>query len=75
MSDESIQQLSRDLAAIHTNHLRGEVSISNDCITPNSGDVMEGEMTAEFKERYGRGFTLKPARTPDTQTYSRSASS
>ncbi|KAJ5261075.1 hypothetical protein N7478_011670 [Penicillium angulare] len=75
MSDESIQQLSRDLVTINTSHVRGEVPISNDGTTPNSGDVIEGEMTAEFKERYGRGFTLKPARTPETQTFSRSASS
>jgi hypothetical protein len=74
MSNESIQQLSRDLVAINTGHLRGDLSISEDDPTPNANDLMEGEMTAEFKERYGRGFTLKPTHTSDTQTSSRSAS-
>lgn len=74
MSNESIQQLSRDLATIHTSHLRGGVSISKDGPTPNAGDVVEGETTAAFKERYGRGFTLKPTDMPDTQTSPRSAS-
>jgi hypothetical protein len=74
MSNESIQQLSKDLAAVHSSHLRDKVSISNDGFTPNPGDMEEGETTAEFKERYGQGFTLKPARTPDTQNLPRSAS-
>ncbi|CAI7626004.1 unnamed protein product [Penicillium pancosmium] len=74
MSNESIQQLSKDLAAVHSSQLRDKVSISNHGFTPNPGDMEEGETTAEFKERYGQGFTLKPARTPDTQNLPRSAS-
>lgn len=50
-------RLSRDLAAIHTSHLIGEVSISNHGSTPNTGDVLEGETTAEYKERCWRGFS------------------
>ena len=74
MSDESIRQLSRDLATIHTSHLRGEPSISKDGSASNTADTTEGETTAEFRERYGQGFTLKPARTTETHTPSRSAS-
>jgi hypothetical protein len=74
MSNESIQQLSRDLAVIHTSRLRDEVSISKDGFKSNAGDVGEGTITAEFKERYGRGFTLEPAHTSDRQTSQRSAS-
>ncbi|KAJ6024728.1 hypothetical protein N7540_005525 [Penicillium herquei] len=73
MSNESVQQLSRDLAAIQTSHSRDEASRSKASPMPNEGDVIEGEMTSEFKERYGRGFTLKPARTPEPQASSRSA--
>ncbi|KAJ5503362.1 hypothetical protein N7463_006236 [Penicillium fimorum] len=72
LSNESIQQLSRDFTAIQTGHLRDEISISKDGTTPNEGNVAEGEMISEFKERYGRGFTLKPVRTPETQSSSRS---
>ena len=75
MSNESIQQLSRDLAAIHTNHLPGDVSISKDNSRSGSGDMVESETTAEFRDRYGRGFTLRPAHTPDTQIYPRSGNS
>ncbi|KAJ5235401.1 uncharacterized protein N7469_004569 [Penicillium citrinum] len=75
MSNESIQQLSRDLAAGHTSHLRGDVSFSKDSSATGSGAMVESETTAEFRDRYGRGFTLKPAHTPDTQTYPRSGSS
>lgn len=46
MSEESIQQLSRDLAAIHTSHLKVETSIPKDGSTPSAGDTMEGETTA-----------------------------
>jgi hypothetical protein len=74
MSNESIQQLSRDLAAIHTSHLRGELSLSKDGFKSNADDAREGTMTAEFKERYGRGFTLEPLHTSDRQTSQRSAS-
>lgn len=74
MSDESIQQLSRDLVAIHTSHSRVETSIPEDGSTRSPGDVIEGETTAEFKDRYGRGFTLKPEGVPNTQTPSPSTS-
>jgi hypothetical protein len=67
VSNESIQQLSRDFASMHTSHLRSEEPISKDGATPSTGDAVKSEMTAEFKERYGRGFTLRPARTPDAQ--------
>lgn len=68
MSDESVQKLSRDLSAIYTSHPKTEV------FTPNGDSVLGGETTAEFKERYGRGFTLNPARTPDMQASPRSSS-
>lgn len=74
MSNQSIQQLSRDLAAIHTSHLRSELSISKDGFKSNAGDMGEGAPTTEFKERYGRGFTLEPAHTSVRETSQRSAS-
>lgn len=74
VSNESIQQLSRDLAAMYTSHLRSEEPVSKDSAMPGASDVAEGEATTEFKERYGRGFTLRPVRTPDTRTSSPSTS-
>lgn len=46
MSEESIQQLSRDLAAVHTSHLKVEASIPKDGSTPSAGDATGGETTA-----------------------------
>jgi hypothetical protein len=74
MSNQSVQQLSRDLAAIHTSHLRSELSISKDGFKSDAGDVGEGTTTPEFKERYGRGFTLEPLHTSDREKSQRSAS-
>jgi hypothetical protein len=74
MSNQSVQQLSRDLAAIHTRHLRSDLSNSKDGFKSDAGDVGEGTTTTEFKERYGRGFTLEPLHTSDRETSQRSAS-
>jgi hypothetical protein len=74
VSNESIQQLSRDFASTHTSHLRSEEPIPKDGATPNIDEMVNSEMTADFKERYGRGFTLRPARTPDTKPISPSTS-
>ncbi|KAJ5966634.1 hypothetical protein N7481_013348 [Penicillium waksmanii] len=68
------QQLSKDLTDIYTSHLRGKVSIAIDGSTSNPSDIVEGKMTAEFKERYRQGFTLKPMHTPDTENFPHSAS-
>ncbi|KAJ5084772.1 hypothetical protein NUU61_009351 [Penicillium alfredii] len=57
LSNESVQQLSRDLAAIHTSHIRSEKPISKDEPTPSTYNAVGGEAT-EYQERYGRGFTL-----------------
>ncbi|KAF4179090.1 hypothetical protein CNMCM7927_002145 [Aspergillus lentulus] len=74
VSNESVQQLSRDLAVMYTSHLRSEEHISKDSTMPGASDVVEGEATTGFKERYGRGFTLRTVRTPDTQMSSPGAS-
>ncbi|KAF3399813.1 hypothetical protein F1880_008287 [Penicillium rolfsii] len=70
VSDESIQQLSRDLSVMYTSHLRSEDPVSKDSAGPYTSVVPEVEPTTIFKERYGRGFTLRPVRTPDMQTSS-----
>ncbi|KAK9846782.1 hypothetical protein MYU51_000771 [Penicillium brevicompactum] len=75
LSDESIQQLSRNLASMHTSPLRGENSFPKAGATPSADDTVEGETTAEFQERFGRGFTLKPMVSPDTLTSSPGTSS
>ena len=75
LSNESIQQLSRDFATMQTSHLRGENSFPKAGATPSTDDRMEGETTAEFQERFGRGFTLKPIASPKTQTPSPGTSS
>lgn len=75
VSDESIQQLSRDLALTYTSHLRSEEPISKESAMPYTSVVPETEPTTVFKERYGRGFTLRPERTPGTQTSSPSTTS
>ncbi|KAJ5778487.1 hypothetical protein N7520_001733 [Penicillium odoratum] len=67
LSDESIQQLSRDLATMQTSHLRGEDSFPKAGATPSADDRMQGETTAEFQERFGKGFTLQPVTSPKTQ--------
>ncbi|KAJ5223231.1 hypothetical protein N7468_007773 [Penicillium chermesinum] len=68
MSDESIQQLSRDLSVIYTSPQKPGVS------TPQGASVPGEETTAEFKKRYGRGFTLSPTRMPNTPAPPRSSS-
>ncbi|KAJ5538266.1 hypothetical protein N7494_007745 [Penicillium frequentans] len=67
LSNESIQQLSRDLTTMHTSHLRGENPFPKADVTPGADDGVEGEMKAEFQERFGRGFTLKPVASPKAQ--------
>ncbi|KAF9250404.1 hypothetical protein LCP9604111_3306 [Penicillium roqueforti] len=74
MSNESIQQLSRDLTAIHSSRPRDEVPMSKEGSALDKGGMVEGEMTREFEEQYGRGFALTPARTPEAQIPSCSAS-
>ncbi|KAL3469208.1 hypothetical protein BJX99DRAFT_265401 [Aspergillus californicus] len=71
LSNESIRRVSQDLVGILPSHMMGELSIPEDDSTPNSGDVVVGETTTEFKERYGEGFNLRTART---QTSSHSTS-
>lgn len=72
ISNKSIQQLSRDFTAIQTSHIKDKVPIAKDSATSNKGGVVNSETISEFKERYGRGFTLKPAHTPETHSSSRS---
>ncbi|KAJ5935943.1 hypothetical protein N7454_005241 [Penicillium verhagenii] len=75
LSNESIQQLSRDFSTMQTSLSRGENSSPKASSTPSADDNMEGETTAEFQERFGRGFTLKPVASPKTQTSSPGPSS
>lgn len=58
ISNESIQQISRDLAVMHTCHLKSETSTPKDDATPSTGDAVEDETTVEYQERYGQGFSL-----------------
>jgi hypothetical protein len=61
MSDESIQQLSRDIVTFNLSHLRPEVpNMKKNADEPSSSqdDTVEREMTAEFRQRYGHGFKL-----------------
>jgi polyhydroxyalkanoate synthesis regulator phasin len=66
LSNESVRRISRDLVDILPSHTMGKLSISEDDSTPNAGDVVVGETTTEFEERYGEGINLRTARTPDT---------
>ncbi|RAL15202.1 uncharacterized protein BO97DRAFT_441198 [Aspergillus homomorphus CBS 101889] len=70
MSNESIQQLSRDLTAHYTLSPRGEKPNSRTDTMPEASDVAEDETVPQFKERYGRGFTLKSTPTPERGTSS-----
>ncbi|KAE8381497.1 hypothetical protein BDV26DRAFT_278708 [Aspergillus bertholletiae] len=60
LSDESVQQLSRDMTNINVRIIEAESQSPHDFRGRN---VDSGSMT-EFRERYGRGFTL----TPKTET-------
>ncbi|KAJ5292443.1 uncharacterized protein N7443_008396 [Penicillium atrosanguineum] len=66
VSDESVQQLSRDIASTSLHHVRVGSPLSRDDTTPASGNRAEGETTAAFKERYGSGFKLKPMASPNS---------
>ncbi|PYH49495.1 uncharacterized protein BP01DRAFT_420440 [Aspergillus saccharolyticus JOP 1030-1] len=74
MSNESIQQLSRDLTAHHIVYSRNEEPTSESDTLPRASDAAGDETVPEFKERYGRGFTLRSAPTPETNISFRSAS-
>ncbi|KAJ5998906.1 hypothetical protein N7451_006716 [Penicillium sp. IBT 35674x] len=67
LDNETVRQLSRDLTTMHTSHLRGENPFPKAGATPSADDEMGGEMKAEFQERFGRGFTLKPIASPKAQ--------
>lgn len=74
VSNASIQQLSRDIAAINMSHLRGGEPPSTDHSTVDQRDEVEGEMTAEFKQRYGQGFKLRPMNFPEGSASSTTSS-
>jgi hypothetical protein len=74
VSDASVQQLSRDIANINMSQLRGGETPPTEHSTPNQRDEVEGEMTADFKQRYGQGFKLKPTSFPEAPTTSTKSS-
>ncbi|KAL4990763.1 hypothetical protein BDW68DRAFT_185488 [Aspergillus falconensis] len=69
LSNESVRRISRDLVGILPDRMMGKLSISEDGSTPNAGDVVVAETITEFKEIYGEGFKLGPARTPETSFF------
>lgn len=75
MSDESIQQLSRDLATMNTSHLKDINPLPKSGPAPSTDGRGNGEVTADFQDRFGRGFTLKPTDAPEIHTSSPGTSS
>jgi hypothetical protein len=75
MSDESIQQLSRDFATMNTSHLKDINPFTKAGSAPSTDERGDSEATADFQDRFGRGFTLKPMDAPETQTPSPGTSS
>ncbi|OQE13512.1 hypothetical protein PENFLA_c047G01560 [Penicillium flavigenum] len=74
LSDASVQQLSRDISTINMSHLKAGDPSSTDHSTLSPRDEVKGEMTTEFKQRYGRGFKLKPTSFPEASTPSTTSS-
>ncbi|KAJ5166577.1 uncharacterized protein N7482_005358 [Penicillium canariense] len=75
VSDASVQQLSRDIATINMNYLKKAEPSSTDGSIPDQRDAVESGMTAEYKQRYGRGFKLEPTSFPEASTSSTTSSS
>lgn len=74
LSDASVQQLSRDISTINMSHLKVGEPSSTEHRKPGPRDDVEGEMTAEYKQRYGRGFKLRTTNFPEASTPSTTSS-
>jgi hypothetical protein len=61
MSNDSIQQLSRDMTSINFRSTANQDMLPEGNPTPNVGGENK---TAEYSERYGRGFVLTPQPPP-----------
>jgi len=65
LSDDSLQQLSRDIASISSTHPR-DVDLSREGDTLPSDDAVGGADRSEFQQRHGRGTTLSSRPSPGT---------
>jgi len=70
LSDESLQQISRDMAGIGLEKTDRDRSPSPDSTPPVPDDGNDGS-SSKFKARHGRGFKLESDSTPDILVSSR----
>ncbi|KAF7543700.1 hypothetical protein G7Z17_g10531 [Cylindrodendrum hubeiense] len=65
-NDDSLQQLSRDLAGLSIPRSGNNVPSSRGNTPPVRDDGLQKEPTPEFKDRFGQGFKLPPKSSPNT---------
>lgn len=72
LSDDSLQQLSRDISRISVQDVRTESSTIQDHTPSDPKDAVERGSDSCFHDRYGPGMKLTSKPDPDTTTTSRS---